>query len=152
LKGSHDKTRQTILQLLAPPASHQDPLRSMPIEQLLTLSDTDLVYQALQLLTIGNPNGIVMSADGSSVVIKECILEFAINSKAKEGPKIRKQLKEKVEELRALADVQRFTKAQDDGDDIDDFFDDEFIDEGSFDVADVTDDPSLSGKRKLQET
>jgi hypothetical protein len=54
--------------------------------------------------------------------------------------------------LRAIADVQRFTKAQDDGDDIDAFFDDEFIDEGSFDVADVADDLSISGKRKLQAT
>jgi hypothetical protein len=50
LKDKHAKTRQTILPLFAPPTSHQDPLRSMPIEQLLTLSDNDLVYQALQLL------------------------------------------------------------------------------------------------------
>jgi hypothetical protein len=152
LKASHDKTRQTILQLLTPPASHQDPLRSMPIEQLLTLSDAALVHQALKLLTAGNPNGQVLSADGSFELMKECILEFAINCKTKDGPKIRRQLKGKSDELRAIADVQRFTKAQDDGDDIDDFFDDEFIDESSFDVADVTDDPPLSGKRKLQAT
>jgi hypothetical protein len=88
LKASHDKTRQTILQFLAPPASHQDPLRSMPTEQLLTLSDTALVHQALQLLTVGNPNGQVLSADGSSVIMKECILEFAINSKTVEGKKL----------------------------------------------------------------
>jgi hypothetical protein len=42
LKASHDNTRETIVQLLAPPASHQDPLRSMPTEQLSTLSDTDI--------------------------------------------------------------------------------------------------------------
>lgn len=148
----HASTRQRILQFLAPPAAFQDPLRAMPVDQLVALSDTELVYQALQLLPADNPDGNVQTADGSAVVMKQCIHEFAANSKSREGPRIRKQLKEESEELLAIADVQRFTNAQDDGDDIDAFLDDDFADEGSGDVEDPDDAPSFSGKRKLQTT
>ena len=37
----------------------------MSVEQLVTLSDPDLVHQALQLLTTDNLSGSVRLADGS---------------------------------------------------------------------------------------
>ena len=65
--GLHADTKLRIIQFLAPPSSHQDPLRVMPVDQLAALSDPDLVHQALQLLTTGNLSGSVRLADGSAV-------------------------------------------------------------------------------------
>ena len=42
--GLHADTKQRIIQFLAPPPSHQDPLCVMPVDQLATLSDPDLVH------------------------------------------------------------------------------------------------------------
>jgi hypothetical protein len=74
-------SKNRIIQFLAPPPSHQDPLRVMPVDQLATLSDSDFVHQALQLLTTYNFSGSVHLPDGSSVSMRDCIIEFVGNSK-----------------------------------------------------------------------
>jgi hypothetical protein len=102
----HTDTRKRIVEYLAPPASHHDPLRLMSVYQLNTLTDPGLVHQALQLMTIDNINGSVRLPDGSAVSLKACILEFATNSKTREGRDIRKQLREKVDDLKDIAEVQ----------------------------------------------
>jgi hypothetical protein len=48
----HHDTRQRIVQYLAPPTSHHNPLHLMPVEQLESQSDSELVRQALAFLTI----------------------------------------------------------------------------------------------------
>lgn len=105
----------------APPASHHDPLRLMSVDQLNMLTDPDLVHQALQLLTIDNVDGSVRLPDGSAVSLKACIIEFAANSKTREGRDIQKQLPEKVDELKDIAVVEKFKNKQND-DDSDEFF------------------------------
>ena len=49
----------------------------MPVDQLATLSDPDLVHQALQLLTTENFSGSVRLFDGSVVSMRDCFIEFA---------------------------------------------------------------------------
>ena len=120
-----------IIQFLAPPPSHHNPMRVMPVDQLATLSDPDLVHQALQLLTTDNFSGSVRLPDGSAVSM-DCIIEFVGNSKVREGRDIKKQLNERVGELKA-----------DDGSDVS--FDDDFSSIGLFDDADEI---SSSVKRK----
>jgi hypothetical protein len=66
---------------LAAPASYNDPLRTLSVDQLSELSDAGLVDQALQVLTIDNFDGSLRLADGSTISMRECILEFANNSK-----------------------------------------------------------------------
>jgi hypothetical protein len=104
----HADTKNRLIQFLAPPPSHQDPLRVMSVEQLAALSDSGLVHQALQLLTTSNFQGSIRLPDGSAVFIKDCILEFVANSKTREGRALNKQLTEKLGELKALLDVERF--------------------------------------------
>ena len=140
----HADTRKRIIQFLAPPPSHHDPLRAMPVDQLTTLSDPDLVHQALQLLTTDNFSSSVRLPDGSAVSMKDCIIEFVGNSKVREGRDIKKQLSEKIGDLKALMDVERFKNKQND-DESDDSFDDDFSSIGIFDDADEV---SSSVKRK----
>ena len=64
--GLHTDTKNRIIQFLAPPPSHQDPLRVMSVDQLATLSDPDLVHQALKLLTTENFSGSVKQT-GTSI-------------------------------------------------------------------------------------
>ena len=64
--GLHADTKNRIIQFLAPPPSHQDPLRVMPVDQLAALSDPHLVHQALQLLTTANVGCVSRIASSSS--------------------------------------------------------------------------------------
>ena len=94
--GNHADTKLRIIKFLAPPFSYQDPLRAMFVDQLATLSDPDLVHQALQLLTTDNLSGSVRLADGSAVSMRDCIIEFVNNSKTREGRELKKQLNERL--------------------------------------------------------
>ena len=105
----HADTKLRIIQFLAPPSSHRDPLRVMPVDQLAALSYPDLVHQALQFLTTGNLSRSVRMADGTAVSMRDCILEFVNNSKTREGRDLKKQLNERLGELKALLDVEKFT-------------------------------------------
>ena len=146
--GLHVDTKNRIIQFLAPPPSHQDPLRVIPVDRLATLSDPDLVHQALQLLTTENFSGSVRLPDGSAVSMRNCIIEFVGNSKTKEGREIKKQLNERLGEIKALLDVKRFTNKQtDDGSEVS--LDDNFSSIGLFDDADEI---SSSVKRKRLST
>jgi hypothetical protein len=142
--GRHADTKNRIIQFLAPPPSHQDPLRVMPADQLAALSDPDLVHQALQLLTTANFSGSIKLPDGSAVSIRDCILEFATNSKSREGREIKKQLNERLGELKALLDVKRFQNKQtDDGSEVS--LDDDFSSIGLFE-----DDDEVSSSTKCK--
>ena len=144
----HADTKARIIQFLAPPPSHHDPLRVMPVDQLATLTDPELVHQALQLLTIDNFSGSVSLPDGSSVAMRDCILEFVGNSKIREGRDIKKQLHERLGEIKALLDVERFTnKHNDDGSEV--LFDDDLFSIGLLDDADEI---SSAAKRKRLST
>jgi hypothetical protein len=68
--AQHADTRQRILQYLASPPSHRDPLRSMPVDQLEPLSDPALVHQTLELLMTDNKDGSVLLSDGTSVSLR----------------------------------------------------------------------------------
>ena len=48
-------------------------------------------------------------ADGTAVSMRDCILEFVNNSKTREGRDLKKQLNERLGELKALLDVEKFT-------------------------------------------
>jgi hypothetical protein len=139
--GRHADTKTRIIQFLAPLPSHHDPLRVMPVDQLAALTDPGLVHQALQLLTTANFKGSVRLPDGSAVSIKDCILEFANNSKTREGREIKKQLTERLAEIKAILDVERFqSKHVDDGPDDGSHIsiDDDFSSIGLFDDEDDT--------------
>ena len=87
------------------------------------------------MLTTDNFSGSISLPDGSAVSMKDCILEFVGNSKIREGREIKKQLTERLGEIKALLDVERFTNKQtDDGSEV--FFDDDFSCIGLFDDAD----------------
>jgi hypothetical protein len=116
----------------------------MSVDQLSTSTDRDLVHQALQLLTIDNVSGSVRLSDSSAVSMRDCIIEFAVNSKTREGRDIKAQLREKVGDLKAIVDVEKFKNKQND-DDADDLLDDNFSSIGMFDDADAA---SSSVKRK----
>ena len=92
----HADTKARIVQFLAPPPSHHDPLRVTPVYQLAALSDPELVDKALQLLTTDNFSGSISLPDGSALSMRECILEFVGNSKIREGREIKKQLNERL--------------------------------------------------------
>ena len=160
--GLHADTKNRIIQFLAPPPSHQDPLRVIPVDRLATLSDPDLVHQALQLLTTENFSGSVRLPDGSAVSMRDCIIEFVGNSKTRKGRELKKQLNERIGELKALLDVERFTNKQtDDGSEVS--LDDDFSSIGLFDdndemstLAEVTVDTAQERqdktKRKIKPT
>jgi len=56
-------------------------------------------------------------ANGSSIEMRQCILEFANNSKVREDTKIKKLLKERMQELREISQVEK-SKIFHDEDDI----------------------------------
>ena len=115
--GLHADTKNRIIQFLA------RLLRVMPVDQLVTLSDPDLVHQALQLLTTENFSGSVRLPDSSTVFMRDCIIEVMGNSKTREGHEIKKQL-----------NIERFTNKQtDDGSEVS--LDDDFSSIGLFDYA-----------------
>ena len=84
-------------------------------------------------------------ADGSLVSMRQCIDEFAVTSKTRDGATIERLLKEKLNELQDIAEVERY-KNQDD--DIDDFCDDDLSGTGILDFGD--DFPSLLDASCLQ--
>jgi hypothetical protein len=75
---SHAEQRLQLIQLLAPPPSHVDDLRVMPVFQLNELSDVQLVKQALQLCTYDDPHGYTRSGN---VSIPELLTFFATSAK-----------------------------------------------------------------------
>ena len=142
----HADTRARIVQFLAPPPSHHDPLRVTPVDQLVALTDPALVDKALQLFTIDNISGSISLPDGSAVSMRDCILEFVGNSKTREGREIKKQLNERLGLLKALLDVERFKNKQtDDGSEV--LFDDDFSSIGLFDDTDEI--PSAVKRKRL---
>jgi len=80
---NHSDTRQRIEEFLAAPTSHYDPSRPLSRAQLAMLSDDELIRQALQVLTVANPRGLLRLANHSSIDMRQCILEFANNSKVR---------------------------------------------------------------------
>jgi len=149
-KAKSADTRQRIEEFLAAPTSHHDPLRTLSGTQLAMLSDEHLMHQALQVITVANVNGSLRLANGSSIDMRQCILEFATNSKVREGTRIRKLLRDKMQELREISQVER-SRIFHDEDDIDVFLDDDFSSDTDGN-QDFDGGPSSSVKRKLQAT
>jgi len=89
-------TRCRIVSFLAAPASFKDPLRTLSVDQLSELRDTDLMDHAFQVFTTDNFEGSLRLADGSSIYMLQCINEFANHSTTHEGASIRRRLKERV--------------------------------------------------------
>jgi hypothetical protein len=146
--AAHVDTRERIVQFLAAPASYNDPLRTLSVDQLSELSDANLVGQALSVLTTENVGGSLRLADGSVISMRECILEFANNSKTRNGNAIRRRLKDKLNVLHDIAEVERY-KDMNNGDDIDpDSGDDSFGDA----LLNFDDEPSSAAKRKVHST
>ena len=104
------------------------------------------MHQAFRVLTIDNVGGTLHLADGSLVSMRQCIDEFAVTSKTHDGATIKRLLKDKLNELQAIAEVERFKKQDDD---IDDFCDDDLSGAG---ILDFGDDFPLSTRRKLLST
>ena len=128
--NSHSNIRQRIVQFLA-------------ADQLNALSDTELMHQAFQVLTIDNVGGTLHLADGSFISMRQCIDEFALTSKTRDGATIRRLLKERLNELQDIAAVEKYKNH---GDDIDLFIDDDFSDDG---ILDFSDEVSSSLKRQM---
>jgi hypothetical protein len=145
---AHVDTRKCVVQFLAAPTSHNDPVRTLSVDQLSELTDADLVGQALQVLTTDNLGGSLRLADGSAISMRECILEFANNSKTRDGNAFKRRLKDRLNDLQAIAEVERYKKIND-GDDIDFNSDDDFSGDG---ILNFDDDPSPSVKRKVHST
>jgi hypothetical protein len=53
-------------------------------------------------------DGTVRLSDGTTASMKECIKEFASSSKSREGNKIKKQSRERIDELKAVALVDKY--------------------------------------------
>ena len=130
---AHADIRQRIVQFLAAPASHKDPLRALSGDQLNALTDAQLMHQAFQVLTIDNVGGTLHLADGSVVSMRQCIDEFALTSKTRDGATIKRLLKDKLSELQDIAEVERYKNQEDD---INAFFDDDLSGEGILDFGD----------------
>jgi len=118
---NHKDTRKRLELFLAAPASHFDPLRTLSFTQLTALSDEELVYQALQVLTIDNLAGS-LRYENSTIEMSQVIMEFANNSKTREGNKIKKLLREREQDLKEVSQVEK-SKTDNDDEDIDMFFD-----------------------------
>ena len=82
---AHADIRQRIVQFLSAPASHNDPIRTLSVDQLNELTDEELMHQAFSVLTIDNLGGTLRLADGSLVSMRQCIDEFAMTSKTRDG-------------------------------------------------------------------
>jgi len=146
----HSDTRQRMEEFLAAPTSHHDPSRPLSRVQLAMLTDDDLIRQAIQVLTVANPRGLLRLANNSSIDMRQCILEFANNSKVREGPKFKKLLKEGLLELKENSQVDK-SQSFPDEDFIDVFSNDAFSDDTDGN-QDLDDEATSSVKRKLQAT
>jgi len=140
---AHADIRQRIVQFLAAPASHNDPLRTLSVDQLNELDDVQLMRQAFLVLTIDNVGGQLRLADGSMVSMRQCIDLFALTAKTRDGATIKRLLKEKLNELQAIAEVERYKTCNDD---IDDFCDDDL---SGAHILDFGDDFPHTTKRTL---
>jgi hypothetical protein len=127
-------TRRCIVSFLAAPTAFHDPLRTLSVEQLSELTDTELMENALMVFTTDNVDGSLRLADGSSISMFQCINEFASHSTTREGAVIKRRLKEKLSTLRAIADVERYTAVHED-DEIDPFLDDNISEDGFLDFS-----------------
>lgn len=108
LKALHGETRQRLIAQFAPPPGYRDLLRVMPVDELERLSDPALVTQALLICTTDNKKGSLQLDDGSTVKMRDVVREFADNSKSLEGNAIKRQLKERKNELTAVYMVFEF--------------------------------------------
>jgi len=147
---NHANTRQRIEEFLAAPTSHHDPTRPLSRVQLALLSEDEFVRQAIQVLTVANPKGVLRLADNSSINMSQCILEFAQNSKVRDGPRYKKLLKERMLELKEISRVDRSLGFPDE-EDIDVFSNDAFSDDTDKNT-DLENEVTSSVKRKLQAT
>jgi hypothetical protein len=141
-------TRRRVISFLAVPTAFHDPLRTLSVEQLSGLTNTDLIANALMVFTTDNVDGSLRLADGSSVSMFQCINEFASHSTTRDAASIKRRLREKLSTLRAIADVERYTAVHDE-DDIDPFLEDSVSDDG---FLDFTDEQPSSIKRKIHTT
>ena len=67
------------------------------------------------------------------VSMRQCIDEFALTSKTRDGATIKRLMKEKFHKLQAIAEVERYKHHDDD---IDDFCDDDLSGAGILDFGD----------------
>jgi hypothetical protein len=141
-------TRRRIISFLAAPTAFHDPSRILSIEQLAGLTDEDLMENAFNIFTTENVAGSLRLSDGSSISMLQCINEFANYSLTRDGASIRRRLKEKLNTLRAIAEVERYSAIHED-DDIDPFLEDNLSEDG---ILDFGDEQSSSIKRKLHTT
>ena len=148
-KEAHVDIRQRLVQFLAAPASHNDPLRTLSVDQLAALPDDQLLRQALQFLTIDNVHGTLQLPDGSFVSIRSCIDEFAATSANRVCVSINKLLKARLNELQNIATVEHFKNHSDDISTFNDNDLDEFDEDG---ILDFGDDIPSSLKRQLNTT
>ena len=88
------------------------------------------MHQAFQVDNVG---GTLHLADGSVVSMRQCIDEFALTSKTRDGATIKRLLKDKLSELQDIAEVERYKNQEDD---INAFFDDDLSGEGILDFGD----------------
>jgi len=137
--------RRRIISFLAAPTAFHDPLRTLSVEQLSELTDTELMENALMVFTTDNVDGSLRLADGSSISMIQCINEFAGYSTTRDSALIKRRLREKLSTLHAIAEVERYTATHDD-DEIGPFLDDNFSEDG---LLEFSDEPSSSIKRKL---
>ena len=128
-------TRRRIISFLAAPTAFHDPTRILSVEQLAGLTDEELMENALKIFTTDNVAGSLRLSDGSSISMIQCINEFANYSLTRDGASIRRRLKEKLNTLRAIAEVERYTAIHED-DDIDPFLDDNLSEDGLLDFGD----------------
>ena len=84
---AHADIRQRIVQFLAAPALSGDQLN-----ELFSL-------QAFKVLTIDKVGGTLHLADGSFVSMRQCIDEFAVTSKTRDGATIKRLKDTKTREM-----------------------------------------------------
>ena len=103
-------TRRRIISFLAAPAAFKDPLRTLSVEQLSGLTDTELMDKhAFMVFTTDNVESSLRLADASSISMLQCINEFAGHSTLREGASIRRRLKGRLSTLHDIAEVERYT-------------------------------------------
>ena len=83
----HTEERVQLIQLLAPPSTHLDELRVMPVSQLNQLSDVDLVNQALQLVTNDDLYGYTRTGN---ISIPQLLTMFTTSAKSRDQPRLTK--------------------------------------------------------------
>ena len=142
-------TRRRIISFLAAPTAFHDPLRTLSVEQLSGLNDTELMENALMVFTTDNVEGSLRLTDGSSTSMIQCVNEFAGYSTSRDGALIKRRLREKLSTLHAIAEVERYTALHDD-DEIGPFLDDNLSEHDG--ILDFGDEIPSSLKRQLHTT